>query len=141
MTPNHFLMGSSNDRVFTHRLQDVPKCHRKQWNIAQSLADHFWNRWLREYLPTLIKRPRWTTDSTEPKKGQLVNIADDQAPRNTWRKGITEEILVGKDGRTCTRKIRTDHELRTRPMTKIILIGEDPVGTVGTNKRTEGEEF
>ncbi|GBP85539.1 hypothetical protein EVAR_58074_1 [Eumeta japonica] len=26
------------------------------WRTCQRLADHFWQRWLREYLPTLVPR-------------------------------------------------------------------------------------
>ncbi len=37
---------------------------RQQWKQVQSLADNFWYRWRREYLPTLQSRRKW--NSTQP---------------------------------------------------------------------------
>lgn len=33
---------------------------RKRWRRVQHLADEFWSRWTREYLPTLQKRQKWS---------------------------------------------------------------------------------
>ena len=31
----------------------------KQWHRGQVLANHFWVRWIREYLPVLQGRKKW----------------------------------------------------------------------------------
>jgi hypothetical protein len=49
LTPNHLLLSS--------RRQDM--C-RKQWRIAQCYTNAFWSRWLKEYIPTLQMRSKWT---------------------------------------------------------------------------------
>ena len=32
---------------------------RKRWRKVQFLANHYWKRWIREYLPTLQRRLKW----------------------------------------------------------------------------------
>lgn len=34
------------------------KVLRRQCKTAQQLANHFWNRWLQEYLPTITRRTK-----------------------------------------------------------------------------------
>ena len=31
----------------------------KRWRKVQFLADHYWKKWIREYLPTLRKSSKW----------------------------------------------------------------------------------
>ena len=67
LTPFHFLIGTSSvagvaaPGVFT----PTDSITRKQWRISQQMADQFWKRWLREYLPTLTRRTKWYR-SVEP---------------------------------------------------------------------------
>lgn len=56
LTPNHFLLGSSSGGIVFSRFNGVSSSSRKQWCIAQTYADIFWKRWLKEYLPTLLPR-------------------------------------------------------------------------------------
>ena len=58
LTPNHFLMAKGNFPLAwtpVHRAD----AFKKRWRQVQLLADTFWKRWLREYLPELQRRARW----------------------------------------------------------------------------------
>lgn len=58
LTPNHFLLGSSSGvKQPASNMADTPRAGRLMWNLIQHNLDHFWRRWIREYLPTLIKGP------------------------------------------------------------------------------------
>jgi len=48
ITPNHLLLGSASGYkpIFDNNLSV-----RSMWQSAQLFADHFWNRWVREYVP------------------------------------------------------------------------------------------
>ena len=56
LTPNHFLLGRSLASAPIREFCDSDLILRKQWRTSQKMADTFWQRWLKEYLPTLTKR-------------------------------------------------------------------------------------
>ncbi|XP_076394270.1 uncharacterized protein LOC143265515, partial [Megachile rotundata] len=97
LTPNHFLIGSSSGEVQLGRYDLQNVCLRKQWRTAQSFAEAFWKRWLREYLPTLVPRKKWTEKENPLEVGDIVLIVDLQAPRNSWRKGTVTRVFPGVD--------------------------------------------
>src|SRR5207253_2016305 len=88
LTPNHFLIGTSSGVQQPGIFTDTDLCLRKQWRIAQRLADLFWKRWVREYLPTLTRRTKWFRQVEPIKVNYLVYIADGDMPRNSWPRGI-----------------------------------------------------
>ena len=56
LTPNHFLLQRATQLppgVFV----EEDSFSRKQWGKVQVLANRYWKRRIREYLPTLQKRP------------------------------------------------------------------------------------
>ncbi|XP_055604719.1 uncharacterized protein LOC129752952 [Uranotaenia lowii] len=87
LTPNHFLMLSSNGVTQTpRRLIDDRTSHRNNWNLLNHAVDQFWKRWIREYLPTLTRRTKWFQDSKEIAPGDLVIVVN-EAERNGWIRG------------------------------------------------------
>ena len=53
LTHNHFLIRRNfcnNNHLGETRISDL--CSRKRWRQVQLLPQHFWRRWLKEYLPT-----------------------------------------------------------------------------------------
>ena len=60
VTPNHFLLGRGNPNFPPDVINDKDLCSRKRWKHAQVMVQHFWKRWLREYLPALTERRKWT---------------------------------------------------------------------------------
>ena len=59
LTSNHFLIGINfyND-CLVNDICNKDVCSRKRWRQVQILSDHFWKRWLHEYLPSLTLRSR-----------------------------------------------------------------------------------
>ncbi|XP_026672465.1 uncharacterized protein LOC113464792 [Ceratina calcarata] len=107
LTPNHFLLGSSSGQIRISRCDLQTTCPRKQWRLAQSFADAFWRRWLREFLPTLMPRKKWRESEPPLKVGDIVLILDDNTERNTWRKGVITEVFPGADGQVRVAEVRT----------------------------------
>ena len=50
LTPNHFLIGRGSLNLPPGIFVDKEISSRKRWRQAQVIANHIWNRWLREYL-------------------------------------------------------------------------------------------
>ena len=65
LTPNHFLLGRPTVNfppgVFSERKITISK----YWRTSQHLAEHFWNRFLREYIPNQRKRLKWTKEKEQ----------------------------------------------------------------------------
>ena len=122
ITPNHFLLGTSSLVNPYDLIEDRDLCLRKQWRIAQRLADTFWTRWLKEYLPTLTRRTKWWKSTPEIKPGDVVTVADPNLPRNTWPKGLIVQTYKGKDGRTRVADVKTSQATYRRPISRLCLL-------------------
>lgn len=128
LTPNHFLFGNSSGNVRLDRCEGMVFGARKQFRLAQQYADAFWKRWLREYLPTLLARKKWNAPTTPLSVGDVVLIADYQAPRNSWKKGTVKKVYPGADGIIRAAKVRTPTEDLKRPTCKLVrILGADEV--------------
>lgn len=84
LTPNHFLLGRAHINVPPGRIDNKPVTYSKRWKYAQQIADHVWNRLIKEYLPTLLPRQKWIKRTAPLKIGQTVWILKDLTPRGLW---------------------------------------------------------
>uniref|UniRef100_A0A182NAH7 DUF5641 domain-containing protein n=1 Tax=Anopheles dirus TaxID=7168 RepID=A0A182NAH7_9DIPT len=65
LTPNHFLIGSSagkKDRMGPPL--DPVEALRNTYKRSMQLAKRMWDRWFKEYLPTLNQRTKWEQQRT-----------------------------------------------------------------------------
>jgi len=122
LTPNHFLIGRSNNLLSWRKEDDSEKCIRRLWEQAQQLADLFWRRWVREYLPTLTRRDKWFREQKPIQVGDVVILADNTQPRNCWPKGRIIEVYPGKDGQVRTVLVKTASGTYKRPAVKICVL-------------------
>lgn len=131
LTPNHFLIyGSSCVAQSRTSLVNEGIVLRDSWKLAQYLADEFWKRWVREYLPTLTRRTKWFEPVKPLEPGDLV-IAVDENKRNGWIRGRVVDVLRGKDGQVRSAVVRTAEGMLKRPVVKLALLdvrGNQPQG-------------
>ena len=122
LTPNHFLLGTSNGMKPSGQLSDDVLVLRKNWKISQQLCQQFWRRWLREYLPTITRRTRWFQKVKPIETGDIVVIVDEKNDRNTYPKGIVVETFLGSNGQVRQATVRTPTGVYKRPATKIAVL-------------------
>lgn len=122
LTPNHFLIGTSSNGSIFGRYDDTDLTLRKQWRIAQRLTDMFWSRWLKEYLPTLLPRQKWTSEHRCLRVGDYVLLVEPNLERGSWRHGVVSATLPGSDGRIRVVDVRTRTGLLRRPVTRVALL-------------------
>jgi len=126
LTPNHFLIGSSNGGRIPGEFEPNDIWLKKQWRAAQALADEFWGRWIKEYLPTLNKRNKWYEKGQQLKIGDLVFIADGDLPRGTWPKGLVTAVFPGKDNQVRVVEVKTANgRIYKRPIAKILSLAPE----------------
>ena len=85
------------------------------------MADIFWKRWLREYLPSLQVRQKWLTPKGNLRVGDIVLMCSD-TPRYQWHLGIIVDTYPGLDGYVRSVKVKTNLGVFDRPVTKICLL-------------------
>ena len=96
----------------------------ERYRYQQRIQNHFWSRWLQEYLPGLTVRQKWFKDEKPLKEKDVVLISEDNIPRGKWRIGKVAETFPGKDGRIRTVRVQTKKGMINRPVQKLHLLEE-----------------
>ncbi|XP_062714917.1 uncharacterized protein LOC134291324 [Aedes albopictus] len=122
ITPNHFLLGSSNgDKFLPYETVDSPMALRNSWRLAQSITQVFWARWVKEYLPVITRRSKWFKETRDIAVGDLVLVVAGMA-RDQWIRGRVEEVIPGRDGRVRQAVVRTATGSIRRPAVKLAVL-------------------
>ncbi|GBM03662.1 hypothetical protein AVEN_134896-1 [Araneus ventricosus] len=114
LTPSHFLVGKRlmSLPVVQPKIEELSinrNSLEKRFKYQQTLMNHFWNRWRKEYLLNL----RSAYISTQPGKiisfkvNDIVLINDERYPRNMWMMGRILELCPGRDGKVRSLLIKT----------------------------------
>lgn len=121
LTPHHLLMLKGGPPPPPGKYQHADT-YRKRWRHVQYLADQFWKRWIREYLPTLQSRNKWIDKKRNLQVGDLVLLVDENTPRSLWPLGLISEVIPGRDGLIRSVNIKTKSSNLKRPVTKVVLL-------------------
>jgi len=122
LTPNHLLLLRGDPVLPPGEFVKQDLYSRRRWRQVQYLADIFWRRWTREYLPTLQLRQKWRHPVKNLEAGDVVIVADDNAPRNLWHLGRVTETYLSSDGFVRTVKVTTRTSTLLRPVHKLCLL-------------------
>ena len=89
------------------------------------LTDHFWRRWLCEYVPALTERRKWRTRSqTDAPIGDLVLVVEDNFPVGRWNLGRVVKTFPGDDGLIRTVEVQMKQGTFKWPVAKLCLLEE-----------------
>lgn len=119
LTPNHLLLLRETLSRAPGEFGQVD-LYKRRWRCVQHLAEVFWRRWVREYLPELQKRDKWCKRRSNLKVGDLVLIMDENTPRGVWPMGIVCGVNHSRDGLVRSVKVRTKATVLVRPVTKVV---------------------
>ena len=126
LTPSHLFCG--------RRTLDVPRerepanpCNLdaedvvRRTRLVNTVIEHFWKRWEREYLLELRENHKILTKKgkADIQTGDVVLIHEDEIKRNKWKLGRIEAIIPGNDGVIREAKIRTAQGHVQRPLQKL----------------------
>ena len=96
LTPNHFLLGNVSSSLPSHLTSDFD--HRKRYARSQAYSNAIWSRWLKEYVPTLNRRSKWSSPSDRHlKTGDLVWIVEPTSPRRHYPFARVVKLNYGTD--------------------------------------------
>jgi hypothetical protein len=99
LTPNHLLLGRASPDI-PHGPYEDTNNSRKRFQYTQTIANHFWRRFIQEYIPKLIavERSKWQKKKRQIERGDIVLIVENNVPRGKWNLGRVVEVFPGKDG-------------------------------------------
>ena len=120
LTPNHFLHGQMGGQFAPESVDTMRFNPRKRWRKVQELISRVWSRWLKEYLPMLNTRPRWTDVVKDLKKGDIVLVLEPNLPRGKWPLGRIVDTYPGKDGHSRVVKVQCGEKTVVRPIHKLV---------------------
>lgn len=121
LTPNHLLLLRDTACPTPPATPDLPPA-KQRWRQIQHLADEFWRRWMREYLPLLRARTKWRDARPNVKVGDIVLVADANAPRSVWPLARVVETVPGPDHLVRMARVRTAKGIALRPVSKLVVL-------------------
>ena len=135
LTPNHFLLGRANPNVPMDVFDNTEVCSKRTWRAAQVMINHFWRRWLKEYLPTITERKKWQKHQPNLEIDDIVLIINPDSPRGHWPLGRVLRVNTGQDGVVRSAIVKTMTGEYLRPAAKLCLLESDvfepPVSKTG----------
>ena len=122
LSPNHLLLLRSETPLPPGLFLKSDTYSRRRWRQIQYLADVFWGRWKREYLPLLQSRQKWFRPKKNFAVGDTVIVVDENLPRNAWAIGRITEVFPDKYGFVRRVKVKTKTSTLERPISKLCLL-------------------
>ena len=108
----------------------------KRKRYIDSILDHFWARWCKEYLDILRENQRRESarHSAVPNVNDIVIVYDEKMPRQSWRLGKIMAVITSNDGkiRGAEVKMGKTNTLIRRPVNKLyplITSNDDTINT------------
>ena len=82
LTPNDLLMVCPGSGLPPTRTSRSDSHYLNRWRNVQYYADKFWEQWVKEYMPLLNPRPKWSCVRQNFALGDIVLLVDENTPRN-----------------------------------------------------------
>ncbi|XP_041773788.1 uncharacterized protein LOC121594522 [Anopheles merus] len=121
LTPFHFLIGRNGSHI-PPVVNETSAANRQQYKLTQHYSKIFWDRWKKEYLPTLIRRNKWTNHVEPIKVGDIVVLFDDNAPPGKWIKGRIMKANMAPDGQVRSVEVKVGENILKRPAVRVAVL-------------------
>ena len=120
LTTNHFLHGQMGGQFAPESVEAATLHPRQRWRKVQDIISHVWRRWLKECVPALNSRLKWTSENRELKVNDVLLVIQCDSPRGHWPFGRVTEVYPERDGHTRVAKVVCGAKTVVRPITKLI---------------------
>ena len=97
ITPNMLLTSRLDGYQMPNSVDNTDFNPRLRWRAVQKALQHVWKRFLREIIPNLGIRQKWTRDGRNYEVGDEVLIMDPSLPRYKWIIGRISQVYPGRD--------------------------------------------
>ena len=125
LTPNHFLHGQMGGEFAPRTVDEIAFNPRRRWRRVQELLRHFWQRWTREWLPSLAARQKWRQNRRNLRVGDIVLVVGQNSPRGEWPLARVAETFQGRDGQVRVARVEMGQRSLIRPISKLCFLLEE----------------
>lgn len=123
LTPAHFLIGKTLTSIPEQDVTDISENRLSRYERLQSMIQHFWSRWNKEYVSELQSRVKWKHNfQSLLKKGALVLVKQDNTPPLKWHLGRVVELHPGADGISRVASVKLGDSVVKRAVTKLCAL-------------------
>ena len=122
ITPNRLLLLRSEPELPPGLFRKEDNYCQNRWKQVEYLADIFWKRWVKEYLPNLQVRQKWFRPRQNFAIGDIVLVMDQTMPRNYWPLGKVIDVNNGRDGLVRSVKVKSKGRILTRLVDKLCML-------------------
>ena len=119
ITSNHFLFGQCGGEFDPQSVDSTSFKPQNRWRRVQELMRHFWQRWLKEWLPSIGSRKKWFVELQNFKVGDIVLIVSKESPRGQWPLGRIIKVFQRNDGHIRSALLRVHGKEIERPITEL----------------------
>ena len=106
LTPGHFLIGRPICALPDRDQTDKPTHILCRWHLCQQITQHYWKRWINEYLTVSRRVYKWKHPQRNVQVGDVVIMVEDDMKSTQWPIGRVEVVYPGKDGRVRVARIK-----------------------------------
>ena len=78
----------------------------KRWRRVQQVTQHFWERWMTEYIQYLNSRKIWQTPCRNLDVGEVVLVISPDIPQGKWSLGYIVEVMKSSDEQVRMVKVK-----------------------------------
>ena len=122
LTPNHLLLLRESPNLPPGIFSKDSCYSRRRWAQVQYLANQFWQRWIKEFLPNLHHRQKWFDVKRNLKVDDIVLLVEDSQQRLKWLMGRVLKTFPDKRGLVRTVLVKTHTNVFKRPIAKLCPI-------------------
>ncbi|KAL0152885.1 hypothetical protein M9458_051818 [Cirrhinus mrigala] len=133
VTPSSLLMGRPDGSLPQVIYPESEMLSRRRWRHSQILADRFWSRFIRDYLPSLQTRQKWQASPPDLQKHTYVMIVDPQLPRGLWPVGKVIQTHVSPDGHVRSADVQIKNQIYTHPVARLVVLPTLPSDDPGAS--------
>ena len=134
LTPGHFLIGTPLTAPAEPIVGELPTNRMNRYQLVESLRQHFWQRWSKEYLHNMQQRTKWSRTPTQrPALGDLVILKEDNTQPLQWPLGRICDIHPGQDGHCRVVTVKTVRGVYKRPLSKVCVVPRENEETRALN--------
>ena len=120
LTPNRSISGRSLNAQFVVNVnEDIDSRHR--WRVVESLSNIYWKRFIREYIPSLIKCNKV---QGEVKVNDIVLLYDSNTTRSFWPLARVIKVYPLEEEIVQSVTLKLSNTTLVRPVNKLYLLEE-----------------
>ena len=129
LTPQQFLIGQCKSTLSVEEAadEDCTVHPARRWKLLQQLVRDVWNRWLREFVPTLNVQQTWLRKSRRVQTNDIVLCMDQGTPRGRWPLARVVAVYPGSDNTVRVVDVLVNGKVMRRPVSRLVPLEVDPV--------------